>query len=225
MATYNFTTSGDTFSLAVNGTSVGTWDKTDGRNIIDDKIHIDVSGIALILSLADPYYSAHMRENEDILQIEGVTHEGSVLSFAASLKDDVMSVASAGGGVSYSSYVAILTQTGTAAPVATVLESSVGTVIISRLSAGSYALTSAEGTFPADKTYISGFGDWNGSNNPYMPIHDSGAVVGYYTLYGAGGDGDTLNLSFRNVAGEGADISTLIGEGGSFYLPEIRVYP
>ncbi len=67
-------------------------------------------------------------------------------------------------------YVALLTQTGTDAPVATVLQNTLGgTVVWSRGGAGNYIGTLA-GAFPLDKTALfinSGFDatDWDGSGN------------------------------------------------------------
>ena len=55
-----------------------------------------------------------------------------------------------GGGASYLVYTALLTQSGTDAPVATVLENTIGTVSWSRTSSGSYILTS-DGLFTSNK--------------------------------------------------------------------------
>jgi len=59
-----------------------------------------------------------------------------------------------GGGSSYLKYVALLTQTGTDAPVATVLENTLGgTVVWTRSGAGVYAGT-LSGVFTENKTAI-----------------------------------------------------------------------
>lgn len=61
-------------------------------------------------------------------------------------------VSAAGGGASYDVYTAILTQTGTSAPTAIVLENTLGgTVVWSYVSAGNYRAT-LSGVFTADKT-------------------------------------------------------------------------
>lgn len=57
-----------------------------------------------------------------------------------------------GGGVSYDSYVASLTQTGTDAPVATVMENTIGSIIWSRDSGGVYLGTLME-AFPDTQTW------------------------------------------------------------------------
>ncbi len=68
------------------------------------------------------------------------------------LKKKVGSSASAGGGASYLVYTALLTQSGTSAPVATVLENTLGgTVVWSRDVAGIYVAT-LSGAFTANKT-------------------------------------------------------------------------
>ena len=62
-------------------------------------------------------------------------------------------------GASYLVYTALLTQTGTDAPVATVLENTLGgTVVWSYVSTGTYRATLAS-AFTADKTVIPGFAD------------------------------------------------------------------
>lgn len=68
------------------------------------------------------------------------------------------------GGVSYLSYVALLTQSGTDAPVATVLENTLGgTVVWTRNDVGDYTGTLA-GVFTVNKTWFAtpGF-DWSSS--------------------------------------------------------------
>ena len=63
------------------------------------------------------------------------------------------SVTSAGLG--YTSYVALLTQTGTAAPVATVLSNNLTTTLTwARTGAGIYTLTASAATFTANKTIV-----------------------------------------------------------------------
>lgn len=56
-----------------------------------------------------------------------------------------------GGG--YKSYVALLTQTGTAAPTATELENTIGSILWARTSAGLYTAT-LSGAFPSGKTFV-----------------------------------------------------------------------
>ena len=56
-----------------------------------------------------------------------------------------------GGG--YKSYVALLSQSSTAAPTATELENSIGSILWSRSAAGSYTAT-LNGAFPSGKTFV-----------------------------------------------------------------------
>lgn len=58
-----------------------------------------------------------------------------------------------GGTASYSSYVAVLTQSGEDAPVATVLENTIGAIVWTRTSAGSYSGTLAS-AFPSGRTIV-----------------------------------------------------------------------
>ena len=57
------------------------------------------------------------------------------------------------GGRPYNVYTALLTQTGTNDPVATVLENTIGDIVWSRDSIGYYAGT-LTGGFPLDKTFV-----------------------------------------------------------------------
>lgn len=66
----------------------------------------------------------------------------------------------------YKIYRAILTQTGTNAPVATVLENTVGNIVWTRNSPGNYSATLV-GTFLANKTYYHTFGTSNSFNRVY----------------------------------------------------------
>lgn len=74
-------------------------------------------------------------------------------TFAVTSQDDTLLVlVSAASDPGYTEYVALLTQTGTDAPVATVLSNTLGgTVVWSRQSAGTYRATLA-GAFPSLKT-------------------------------------------------------------------------
>ena len=76
------------------------------------------------------------------------------------------SVTSAGLG--YTSYVALLTQTGTAAPVATVLSNNLtATLTWARTGTGIYTLTASAATFTANKTIV--FFN-HGSGSPSVPL-------------------------------------------------------
>lgn len=103
----------------------------------------------------------------------------------------------------YLEYVAILTQTGTSAPVATVLVNTLGGVPVwSRQSAGSYRLT-LSGAFPATKTICL-------TNAPtYMGMSVGLAVGDYIEL-----------VVFDTTSGTGYDDSLALGT-----CITIRVYP
>lgn len=108
-----------------------------------------------------------------------------------------------GGGAGYLVYTALLTQTGTDAPVATVLENTLGgTVVWARSSAGEYSGT-LNGAFPENKT-------WCGITNGYSDAD-------YITHMGRSDDDSVFvyveNDSFAPSDGFG-DVSI-----------EIRVYP
>ncbi|QMP85131.1 putative tail fiber protein [Flavobacterium phage vB_FspP_elemoA_2-5C] len=70
------------------------------------------------------------------------------------------------GTSDYKIYRAILNQTGTSAPVATVLENTIGSIVWSRNSPGTYSATLV-GAFQANKTFYSTFGTSNSLNRVY----------------------------------------------------------
>lgn len=96
----------------------------------------------------------------------------------------------------YKAYVALLTQSGTNAPVATVLENTIGTVVWTRVSPGIYNGTLAD-NFPIDKTFITtptGGLDADvlngGGGSPYSIFRVSD---NYITVNNVGGDGQLNN--------------------------------
>lgn len=87
-----------------------------------------------------------------------------VLQGGVNSQTTAQDIADLGGGASYLSYVALLSQTGTDAPVATVLENTLGgTVVWTRNDVGDYTGTLA-GVFTVNKTWFAtpGF-DWSSS--------------------------------------------------------------
>lgn len=114
----------------------------------------------------------------------------------------------AGGLASYLVYTALLTQTGTGAPVATVLENTLGVDLVwTRESAGSYLATATEGTFPEHKWWAASF----------TVGYENDAISFTYMWVSTG----LLALISQNSA-----INTDFGSGFGLPLPiEIRVYP
>lgn len=136
------------------------------------------------------------------------------------LIDIVDSAAFAGKKV----YKALLTQSGTSAPVATVLVNTLsGTPVWSRGAAGTYRAT-LTGEFPdADKFYISGMIITAVSNLTFIPISDAGSIVGYYTLYRESANVITME-TYDNTFSV-VEFSTLLGGAVKLALPTIEVYP
>lgn len=103
-----------------------------------------------------------------------------------------------GGGSSYLKYVALLSQSGTDAPVATVLENTLGgTVVWGYIDVGIYSAT-LSGAFTTNKTYIS--------------------------LTSQGGDMITQRGDADTIYVNGFDSSGSPQSGNGFFF-EIRVYP
>jgi len=104
----------------------------------------------------------------------------------------------------YKSYVALMSQTGTAAPIAIELENSLGNIVWTRASAGIYNGT-LSGSFPITKTFV-------------LSIQGSG----YDTEVLSGGGGDLYNLVRLN---DNVLVLSTTGDAVLNYSPiEIRVY-
>lgn len=127
-------------------------------------------------------------------------------SVKALISDSIATVSGGGGGASYLVYTALLSQSGTDAPTATVLENTLGgTVVWTRSDAGDYVGT-LSAAFSSGKTWLSG-----------API-DDGDALNLFPLYFRRVDANTVSIRTLS-GGSGSDdqlISTSI---------EIRVYP
>lgn len=121
-----------------------------------------------------------------------------------------------GGGEGYKKYVALLTQSGTDAPVATVLENTLGSDIVwYRFGVGCYYGVNSNLTDP-NRVFISFTGCYSGQGNGNIPV-----VSG--EIYDGTGDGvPGYNLWFYtrdSTATNGTD------NWGAPIFVEIRVYP
>lgn len=125
----------------------------------------------------------------------------------------------------YKSYVANWQQDGTAVPIFYVLSNTIGTVAVSRLSAGVYKLTSS-GLFTLNKTWISCFADYGDIGNTYLPLGNNigGRLLGYYNVSFSASDPNTITINVVDTTFANADLSTIVGGKTIISLPEIRVY-
>jgi hypothetical protein len=135
-------------------------------------------------------------------------------------KTTTQDIADLGGGSSgYLSYVALLTQSGTDAPIATVLGNTLGgTVVWTRLGVGWYAGTLA-GAFTLNKTWIPGCSE---DRFAMYPISFNAINDYAYTLYPAGVD--SIELQIFDATYQNVEFSTVFG-GNALSLPEVKVYP
>jgi hypothetical protein len=141
---------------------------------------------------------------------------------------EVITAAQIGGGSAssgYLSYVATITQTGTDAPVATVLENTLsgGAVVWTRQGEGVFEGTSI-GSFTVGKTIIPYGSNWAGDAFFMIPICDAGAaILGYMSLTCS--NANVLLLQIFNAAlTQNIDWSTISG-GSNIMLPPIYIYP
>ena len=138
--------------LAASSTSTTLKAELLGRNkssetwVIIDDVNVTTEGSTTTLTADLNYMYLALR----YVSTTGNAHVNSTILLKK--KSSSASAASAGGGASYLVYTALLTQTGTDAPVATVLENTLGgTVVWSRDASGIYVAT-LSGAFTANKT-------------------------------------------------------------------------
>lgn len=125
-----------------------------------------------------------------------------------------------GGSSSYLVYTALLSQSGTDAPTAEVIQNTIGgDVIWTRLSAGNYLATST-GHFTANRCFLPNWFNYDGGATTYQTISDGGSVVGYYTIYD-NGDGNSMYMEVLNSTFNFVDIDDLVN--GSVLLINIWV--
>jgi len=126
----------------------------------------------------------------------------------------------AGSGTSYLVYAAYLSQSGTDAPVAAVLENTLGgTVVWTRNGAGQYTGT-LEGAFTLDKTVMPGF-NYNGNLMGFVYLN---APEDHYYTWSINADTNRVLLFVATNPGDSfTEFSTAFGSSSLFV--EIRVYP
>ena len=102
------------------------------------------------MAIINSYAYGTVTSSDLILGVDTSTSKNTTKTFSAG---DIASLAS--GSTAYDSYVALLTQTGTAAPVATVLSNNLtATLTWARTGTGVYTLTANAATFTANKTIV-----------------------------------------------------------------------
>lgn len=122
--------------------------------------------------------------------------------------------------IPYKVYTALLTQTGTDAPVATVLQNTLGKPVVwTRIGSGNYVGSSA-GSFPVDKTVCPQFPCFAFENNAtFTPISANGnPQSGWINAYNY--QGNEIYIDTYDMVGY-AEWSTVLGS--SLFI-EIRVY-
>ncbi len=158
----------------------------NGTNIIADNNDTNKLGLQYFSD-----YSSTIKSNDRSIPDVGTIRNELTASYAMN-------------GRPYKVYTALMNQTGTDDPVATVLENTIGSISWSRATNGNY-LGSLTGAFPSNKTFLS-------LNNPLI-IGDEGQIIISYS------NSDVVSVSSINAALEGSD-----GWINNVSL-EIRVYP
>lgn len=175
MSTFAFVTTGSTFTLAVDGNSRGTWTR---NTEVEGEFNFQIAGNSIVVNLQSPYLTDIIKPT-DTITVDTVEVTGTLAAKLASLKAGVFF------SPGYKNYVARLSQSGTAAPTATIFENSIGAIVWTRTSAGNYVGT-LTGAFPAAK--------WMAHLTP------AGLVTGYQ--FGAGRATDNTFAISTNTDGD-----------------------
>ena len=102
------------------------------------------------MAIINSYAAGTPTTSDLILGVDTSNSKNTTKTFTAG---DIASLAS--GSTAYNSYVALLTQAGTAAPVATVLSNNLtATLTWARTGVGVYTLTASAATFTTNKTIV-----------------------------------------------------------------------
>jgi hypothetical protein len=137
--------------------------------------------------------------------------------------DDIPEQSEGGGTSAYLIWTAILNQSGTDAPVAEVLENTLGDdVVITRQGEGNYTFT-LPSAVPKNRIFIPGFTVWiDGAGSTAIPITDQGSMTGYVMAYGTGGANITsVSLNFLTTGLLAAEMNELLQQ----FPFEFRIYP
>lgn len=118
-------------------------------------------------------------------------------------------------------YTALLTQTGTANPVATILQNTIGTITLTRESPGTYSMNGTN-IFTLNKTIMPPFSsDFLGNAIVALPLSDNTEIIGYWSIQRI--NEDQLYIETRDQVGLLTEWSTLID--ATPMLVQIIVYP
>jgi len=143
------------------------------------------------MAIINSYAAGTPTTSDLILGVDTSNSKNTTKTFTAG---DIASLAS--GSTAYDSYVALLTQASTSAPVATVLSNNLtATLTWARTNPGIYTLTASEATFTANKTII--FINAGSSQSIITGEKTSDTVLTVKTISGGATDSAITNGAFE----------------------------
>ena len=143
------------------------------------------------MAIINSYAAGTPTTSDLILGVDTSNSKNTTKTFTAGA---IASLAS--GSTAYNSYVALLTQAGTAAPVATVLSNNLtATLTWARTGVGVYTLTASAATFTANKTII--FLNAGSLSSLITGERTSDTVLTIKTFSGGAADSAIANGSFE----------------------------
>ena len=143
------------------------------------------------MAIINSYAAGTVTTSDLILGVDTSNSKNTTKTFTAGA---IASLAS--GSTAYNSYVALLTQAGTAAPVATVLSNNLtATLTWARAGVGVYTLTASAATFTANKTII--FLNAGSLSSLITGERTSDTVLTIRTISGGAADSAIANGAFE----------------------------
>ena len=143
------------------------------------------------MAIINSYAAGTVTTSDLILGVDTSNSKNTTKTFTAGA---IASLAS--GSTAYNSYVALLTQAGTAAPVATVLSNNLtATLTWARAGVGVYTLTASAATFTANKTIV--FLNAGSLSSLITVERTSDTVLTIRTISGGASDSAITNGAFE----------------------------
>lgn len=147
--------------------------------------------------------SLTLKTGDEVLAVGGSGSAASIKDIKPALNEDARAALGIVTDVTAKVYRAVITQTGTADPVATVFENSIGAIVWTRTGVGQYVATLAN-AFPAGKTFM----HWGFSSVDAAALSGSAAFMDFTRTsddtilhsYGAAGDLQDWDYGVANVS-------------------------
>jgi hypothetical protein len=187
MSVINFRTTISSFTIIVDDVTAGQWDKTKQS---DNITTLEVVGNQMNITLNNPSYSLTILST-DTIQINGteIAWDGSTI------KNRILFIMSSSN---FGQYIAIVSQSGTSAPTATIISNTLGSIPTwSYQGVGEYSLTGQPGDFPPSKTFLVVSNSTQPQYQYSFYNDDDGMTLGLSVIHNGTSSNDWLELMIK----------------------------